>query len=98
MFNFPPATRPQEGQFKRNLLKSVIFQIQFKQTYEVVEGFKAKKAELKHKFPIANPISRGTAQLRFQKDKTPIIQTANDENHGYEFRTSSNDKALAVTH
>ena len=97
MFGFPLATRPDAGHFRQNLLKSVIFQIQFQPTDEFLEGFKAKKAELKTKFPITNQISRGTAQVKFQNDKTPIVQTAKNENHGYEFKTENNDKTLTVT-
>jgi len=97
MFGFPHATRPEGDQYKKNLLKSVIFQIQFHKNNEIVEGFKDKKAELKAKFPITNPIFLKTAAVKFQKDKTPIIQTAESENHGYEFKTNDNDKTLAVT-
>ncbi|GJL64771.1 MAG: hypothetical protein NPIRA04_34250 [Nitrospirales bacterium] len=97
MFGFPIADRPQGGQFKRNLLKSVIFQVKFEQSEEVVAGFKAKRETLKNKLPITNPISQNFAEVRFEKDKTPIVQTANSPTHGYEFKTADNHKTLVVT-
>ena len=97
MFGFPKADRPQAGQFKKNLLKSVVFQIKFERSEDVVDAFKAKREILKNKFPITNPISQNFAEVRFEKDKTPIVQTANSPTHGYEFKTADNNKILVVT-
>lgn len=97
MFGFPKADRPQTGQFKNNLLKSVIFQVKFERSEDVVSGFKAKRETLKSKLPITNPISQNLAEVRFEKDKTPIIQTASSPNHGYEFKTEDNNKTLIIT-
>ena len=97
MFGFPKADRPQGGQFKRNLLKSVIFQVKFERAEDVVAGFKAKREILKNKLPITNSILQNFAEVRFEKDKTPIIQTASSPNHGYEFKTEDNNKTLVIT-
>lgn len=97
MFGFPIAPRPKGGQFKRNLLKSVIFQLKFEQTKNVVSCFVANCDTLKSKFPITNPTSQSVAQVRFEKDKTPIIQTASSLTHGYEFKTEDNSKILVIT-
>ena len=97
MFGFPKADRPKGGQFKKNLLKSVIFQLKFSQTEDVVSCFKAKRNTLRSKLPITNPISQNYAQVRFEKDKTPIVQTASDPTHGYEFKTEDNSKTLVIT-
>jgi uncharacterized protein (TIGR04255 family) len=97
MFGFPKADRPQGGQFKRNLLKSVIFQVKFERAEDVVAGFKAKRDTLRSILPITNPISEKIASVRFEKDKTPIIQTASSPNHGYEFKTEDNNKTLIIT-
>lgn len=97
MFGFPKANRPQAGQFKKNLLKSVVFQIKFERSEDVVDAFKAKREILKNKFPITNPISQNFAEVRFEKDKTPIIQTTSSPNHGYEFKTEDNSKTLFIT-
>jgi uncharacterized protein (TIGR04255 family) len=97
MFGFPKADRPQGGQFKRNLLKSVIFQVKFERAEDVVAGFKAKRDTLRSILPITNPISQSFAQVRFEKDKTPIIQTASSPTHGYEFKTEDNNKTLVIT-
>jgi uncharacterized protein (TIGR04255 family) len=97
MFGFLKADRPQGGQFKRNLLKSVIFQVKFERAEDVVAGFKAKRGILKNKLPITNSILQNFAEVRFEKDKTPIIQTASSPNHGYEFKTEDNNKTLVIT-
>jgi uncharacterized protein (TIGR04255 family) len=97
MFGFPNADRPQAGQFKKNLLKSVIFQVKFERSADVVIGFKAKREILKNKLPITSAIFQNFAEVRFEKDKTPIIQTANSPNHGYEFKTEDNNKTLVIT-
>lgn len=97
MFGFPVAKRPQEGQYKKNLLKAVIFQIKFPKNEYIVDGFKQHRGQLKSKFPITTPISLGTAEVKFQKDKTPIVQTAQSPNYGHEFKTENNDKNLAIT-
>jgi uncharacterized protein (TIGR04255 family) len=97
MFGFLKADRPQGGQFKRNLLKSVIFQVKFERAEDVVAGFKAKREILKNKLPITNSILQNFAEVRFEKDKTPIIQTASSPNHGYEFKTEDNNKTLVIT-
>lgn len=97
MFGFPVAARPHGGQFKKNLLKAVIFQIKFPKNEGIVEEFKQHKSQLKSKFPITTAISRGTAEVKFQKDKTPIVQTAQSPNYGLEFKTENNDKNLAIT-
>ncbi|MEX0828631.1 MAG: TIGR04255 family protein [Nitrospirales bacterium] len=96
MLGFPSATRPEGGHFRRNLLKSVTFQIKFQRNTEIVEVFKDKKDSLKTKFPIASPITFSTTHISF-KDKTPIIQTASSSNCGYQFKTINNDKTLAIT-
>ena len=88
MFGFPPTQRPEGGQFKKNLLKSVIFQLKFQSNSEVVECFKRKKERLKQKFPITNPITLNTATIKIEK--TPIIlEAASSPNHGYEFKTKN---------
>ena len=97
MFGFPKADRPPTGQFKRNLLKSVTFQLKFERSDDVVAGFKVKRETLKNKFPITNPISQNFAEVRFEKDKTPIIQKASSSNLGYEFKTENNNKTLVIT-
>jgi uncharacterized protein (TIGR04255 family) len=97
MFGFPKVERPEGGQFKRNLLKSVIFQVKFDPTEDVVAGFKAKREMLRSKLPITNPISQNLAEVRFEKYKTPIVQTATSPNHGYEFKTEDNNKTLVIT-
>ncbi len=97
MFGFPKANRPEGDQFKKNLLKSVIFQLNFGRNPEVVTGFKGKRETLKVKFPITNSIEQKFAQVRFEKDKTPIVQTARSPNHGYEFKTEDNNKTLVIT-
>lgn len=97
MFGFPKADKPRGGQFKKNLLKSVIFQVKFEQTDDVVSCFKAKRNTLKRILPITNPISQSVAKVRFEKDKTPIIQTATSPTHGYEFKTEDNSKTLVIT-
>lgn len=97
MFGFPNADRPKAGQFKRNLLKSVIFQVKFEKSEDVVIGFKEKREILKNIFPITNRISQNFAHVTFEKDKTPIVQTANSPTHGYEFKTVDNNKILVIT-
>ncbi len=97
MFGFPNADRPKAGQFKRNLLKSVIFQVKFEKSEDVVIGFKEKREILKNILPITNRISQNCAHVTFEKDKTPIVQTANSSTHGYEFKTADNNKILVVT-
>jgi len=97
MFGFPIAIKPQAGQFKRNLLKSVTFQLKFDRSEDAVACFKASRETLKNKLPITNPISQNFAEIRFEKDKTPIIQTASSPNHGYEFKTEDNNKTLIIT-
>ena len=97
MFGFPTEERPQGFQFKSNLLKSVIFQVKFDRTEEVVAGFKAKRETLKNQLPITNTISQNFAQVKFEKDKTPIVQTASSPTHGYEFKTEDNNKTLVIT-
>jgi len=97
MFGFKKADRLQGGQFKRNLLKSVIFQVKFEKSEDVVAGFKAKREILKNKLPITNSILQNFAEVKFEKNKTPIIQTASSPNHGYEFKTEDNNKTLVIT-
>ncbi len=97
MFGFPDAERPSAGEFKKNLLKSVIFQVKFERSEDVVSCFKTKREVLKEKFPITNTITENIAEVRFEKDKTPLIQTANSPNIGYEFKTEDNNKTLAIT-
>lgn len=97
MVGFPNADRPQAGQFKKNLLKSVIFQVKFERSADVVIGFKTKREILKNKLPITSAIFQNFAEVRFEKDKTPIIQTANSPNHGYEFKIEDNNKTLVIT-
>lgn len=97
MFEFPKANRPQGGNFKRNLLKSVTFQVKFERSESVVGGFKAKRETLKNILPITNLISQNFAHVTFEKDKTPIVQTASSPTHGYEFKTEDNNKTLVVT-
>ncbi len=69
MFGFPKADRPQGGQFKRNLLKSVIFQVKFERAEDVVADFKARRETLKSRLPITNSILQNFAEVRFEKDK-----------------------------
>lgn len=97
MFGFPRAKRPEGGKFKKNLLKSVILQVKFKKNAEIVDTFKARKECFKSKFPIINQISLDTAEIKFQKDKTPIIQTALNSAHGYEFKTENGKQTVAIT-
>ena len=97
MFGFPVAPRPRGNQFKRNLLKSVIFQLKFERTKNVVSCFLENSDTLKSKFPITNPTSQSVAQVKFEKNKTPIIQTASSLTHGYEFKTEDNSKILVIT-
>jgi len=97
MFGFHKADRPPGGHFKRNLLKSVTFQLKFERSDDAVACFKANRETLKKKLPITNPISQNFAEIRFEKDKTPIIQKASSSNLGYEFKTENNNKTLVIT-
>ena len=97
MFNFPKIKRDKNFQFKRNLLKSVIFQLKFPKSNEILVGSKAIRDTLKNSLPIFNPIYQNVAQVKFGKDKTPILQSARSSTGGYEFKTEDNNKTLIIT-
>ncbi|MCH8208356.1 MAG: TIGR04255 family protein [Nitrospinae bacterium] len=97
MFNFPSNKRGKNFKFKKNLLKSVIFQLKYDVTGAVIPRSKEIHDRLKNKFPIINPIMESQTSIQISKDKTPIIQPITNTKKGLELKTEDNTKIFSIT-
>lgn len=97
MLDFPKSGYPADFQFNRNLLKSVIFQLKYECADDIISRLSDLKEKLKSKFPIVNPIHVSSAEVKFEKNKTPILQSASSSNQGWEFKSDDNTKILGIT-
>jgi len=52
---------------------------------------------LRKNFPIVIQLQKNYAEVKFEKDKTPILQSASSANEGFEFKTKDNAKTFGIT-
>jgi uncharacterized protein (TIGR04255 family) len=88
MFNFPHTDH---RKYKKNFLKTVIFQIAFEESTMLVDK-KAKIVEIFNKvFPRVNDKVTKGIQISFKNDQTPILQQIENNKTGVSIEMRSND-------
>lgn len=97
MFGFPQKSREKGFRYKRNLLRTATFQLRFPQTNTVIENVKAFEGQLLSHFPEKRSVIKGEAKIRFEPEKTPIIESGSGSQEGFEFRADDNKKVFRIT-
>ncbi len=97
MFDFPKTDRTLLTKFKRNYLKSVIFQVRFQPNNLILEN----KDEIIKKFvdtlPRTQVLKSQGFGIAFKVDQTPIVQSISDQENGYELKSKDGQKVLSIT-
>ncbi len=96
MFGFPKTTKTPGFRYKRNLLKTVIFQVKFSQSDAVLNKADYVTEVLTPTFPNRKEVFRGEAVFSVGA-KTPVLQSAKSAAQGFEFRSNDGQKVVALT-
>ena len=97
MFEFPEIPRKKDFKFKNNLLRSATFQIKYPKNENVSSKIDDLQKVINDDFPIKKPIFLGFAQLKFEKGKTPIMDSGKSTESGNEFRAKDGKKIVHLT-
>lgn len=94
VFGFPESKRPDNGQYKVNFLKSVVFQIRYKEID--IRSYQDYLVQLfKDNFPILEEIYEGS--MTVSAEKTPVLLSSNNSQAGIEFRSTNKRKVFSIT-
>jgi uncharacterized protein (TIGR04255 family) len=96
MFGFPKKDKSEGFQFKRNFLKSVVFQVKYDKNNDLLQKKELLISILKDEFPNNKEIQQVGVGFTLKGDKTPIIHSEQRENNGFQFSSKSNDKLLLI--
>lgn len=97
MFGFPKADRELLNKFKKNYLKSVIFQLKFPANKSILDNRKNIIDKFADLFPRSQDIKPQGFEIAFKVDQTPIIQSIPEKQTGYELKSNDGQKVLAIT-
>ena len=97
MFNFPKADRSEIKYFKRNYLKSVIFQIKFPSTDLIIEKKQEILSFFKDSFPRVQESPLPSFELSLKADLTPILQPISDKKLGYQTKSQDGRRTTTAT-
>jgi uncharacterized protein (TIGR04255 family) len=94
MFGFPKIDRKT---FKNNFLRTIVFQMQFRENEVVIEKSSEIKELFKDEFPRAQDSVAQGFNIHVNKDKTPILQSIPNSRTGIELRSTDGQKALNIS-
>ncbi len=97
MFGFPLAPREENFKLEQNLLKSAIFQLKFQPHDNVINKKEELQKILSHDFPIVEDVVRSAAEIKFESDKTPILESTQSQADGFKFHTEDRFKSITIT-
>lgn len=97
MFGFPKIETHKDFQFKRNFLKSVVFQVKYNSNDYVLEKIGDIEKCLIGEFPNKKQIRQVGMGSTMEGDNTPILQPHQRTDEGFHFSTKTNDKIVAFT-
>lgn len=97
MFGFPKTHREKGFKFKTNLLKSATFQLKFAESNTVKPNREKLKTLLETVFPIMRDIFKQEVRVKFEKEKTPVLESAQSEAEGFEFQSEDKKKIFRLT-
>ena len=95
MFEFPVVDRAIIKDFKRNYLKSVIFQVQFEPNPEISSKRSEIAAIFIDTFPNIEETSKPGFSVSFSPNQTPIIQPS-IEKSGYRLRSADDQEIISM--
>lgn len=97
MFGFPKIDRENKSSFKKNYLKSIIFQIRYDENENLIKN-KASIVEIyKNNFPrFQDSISQGF-EISISQNQTPILQPIVEKDTAFELRSTDGQKVISFT-
>ncbi len=97
MFGFPRVDRQKNFQFKRNFLKSAIFQVRFERNPRVMNKKKAIIESLEGIYPNHNIIKGVGIGLKFEPKKTPIVEQLHEDRGAILFKSKDLKRILNIS-
>jgi uncharacterized protein (TIGR04255 family) len=95
MFNFPEADRNQITEYKKNFLKTVIFQFRFESNDAIIKNKEKILEIVKNDFPRrTDSVSTGFSITFDKQSSTPIVQPGELKDHMFEVRSSDGKKTM----
>ena len=96
MFGFPIQSREVISEFKRNYLKTVVFQFKFPAIKLLSKQRNEIYSKLRAIYPRINDQVESGFEIKFGNEHTPILQPIKEANSGYELRTEDGQKIISV--
>lgn len=96
MFGFP-KTNNDKTTYKRNFLKSAIFQIKYQPSIEILNNKKEIIDTFKELFPRLTENSNSGYEIKFENNQTPIVQQIDNNNVGFELKSQDGQKTLSFS-
>ena len=96
MFGFPKTNRD-ETSFKKNFLKSAVFQIKFPTTNEIINKQKEIIEILEDTYPRFIESGNTGYEIKFTNNQTPIVQQLKKNNIGFELKSQNGQKSISLS-
>ena len=96
MFGFP-KTNKTKTIYKRNFLKSAIFQLKFQQNTEISNKKKEIKEIFKDFFPRFIENTDNGYEIKFSNNQTPIVQQIENNNIVFELKSQDGQKTISIS-
>ncbi len=96
MFGFP-KTNKDITTYKRNFLKSAIFQLRFQPNTEILNKKKEIIEIFKDFFPRFTENTNNGYEIKFSNNQTPIVQQIENNNIGFELKSQDGQKTLSIS-
>lgn len=95
MLDFPKVNRSIITGFNSNYLKTVVFQLKFANTPNIIDKKDVYLPRFKDLFPRINESQQNGFAITINKDQTPILQPIPSEKNGIELRSEDGQKIIA---